>query len=303
MGETMLENRTVVGLGFFDGLHIGHMELIKRVKNFSQLMKLRSIIYTFDTHPNVVLSNVQSSKLLMSNKRKMEIIQSEGIDSVYFEWFTQSLANMEPREFVEKILLEKFNVAHVVVGFNYNFGAKGSGDSDLLIKLGNELGFSVEVVPSVYCDGEIVSSTSIRRLIELGDVVRVARLLGRPFEICGIVKTGRKLGSRMNFPTANIYPTANFITPLNGVYATRVVIDGEHFMGVTNVGTNPTVTSEINTKVETHLLDYQKDIYGKEIIVEFIELIRVEEKFKNIEELFSQIAKDSQKARVILNGK
>ncbi len=299
-----LDKKTVIGLGFFDGLHIGHMELVHRVAKYSREHELFSIVYTFDVHPINVLQNANFEKLLMSNVQKERIITGEGVDCVLFDHFDKSLAAMSPREFVSEVLVWHFHVQHVVVGFNYNFGANGEGTVEDLIAFGNEFGFSVEVVPAIYADGELVSSTLIRKLLEEGCVSRVAKMLGRPFELFGTVSPGRKLGSKMKFPTANIYPETNLITPLKGVYASLVKLgDSETYRAVTNVGTNPTISSEDGVRVETHIFDFCEDIYGRSISVQFIELIRPEEKFPDIEALFAQISRDSEKARQILDGK
>ncbi|MEI6601901.1 MAG: bifunctional riboflavin kinase/FAD synthetase [Clostridia bacterium] len=303
MTEQRMERKAVVGLGFFDGLHIGHMALIRRVRDYAQAHHLESVVYTFDEHPNAVIHKTQFSKLLMSNEQKLAVMTEEGIQTVIFDHFNDDLVRLSPKDFVEEVLVQRLHAAHVVVGFNYNFGANGLGNIDCLLKLSKEYGFTVEVVPAVYFEGELVSSTMIRTLLEAGDVGRVERLLGRPYALPGVVSPGRQLGAKMNFPTANIYPKKNLITPLKGVYATIIALDGQTFQGVTNVGTNPTVTCENTVKIETHILDFAKDIYGKNISIQFIELIREEAKFDSIETLFVQISKDAQKARQILDAR
>ena len=310
MNQEIEQEKTVVGLGFFDGLHIGHMSLIKRVYEYAQKHWICSIVYTFDVHPNNVLQKTHFSKLLMSNAQKERIIAEEGIDQVIFDRFDEALASMSPKDFVEEVLVKRLKVGHIVVGFNYNFGANGTGDINCLIALGAEFGFTVEVIPPVYSDGELVSSTLIRKLLEEGDMRKVSKLFGRPFELSGHVTSGRQLGSKMNYPTANIFPEYNLITPLLGVYASLVKLEsfeqgGEEitFKAVTNVGTNPTVSSEDSVRVETHIFDFNEGIYGKLITVQFIEMIRPEQKFADIETLFAQISKDSEKARRILDVK
>ncbi|MEI6132519.1 MAG: bifunctional riboflavin kinase/FAD synthetase [Bacillota bacterium] len=303
-----MEKKAVVGLGFFDGMHIGHMQLIKRVKEYGDQHEMPTLVYTFDEHPKNVIQNAQFSKLLTSNAQKKSIILCSGISQVIFDRFDEALANVPPSEFVKEVIVNRLNAGHLVVGFNYTFGSKGQGDIALLRSLGTEFGFTVEVVPAVYFEGELVSSTLIRKNLENGDMRRVAKLIGRPFDLEGTVSFGRQLGSKMNFPTANIYPDENLITPLKGVYATFVKVDGEdssperRFRAVTNVGTNPTVSSEESVRVETHIFDFSGDIYNRRIAVQFIELIRTEQKFSDIETLFAQISKDSLKAREILDG-
>jgi len=292
--------KTVVGLGFFDGLHIGHRELIRRVKVIATENRLDSVIFTFSEHPNVALGKAHNTKLLMTNKRKNDLILEMGIDQVIFERFTPEIAGMSPEEFASEILSKRICASKVVIGFNYHFGKQGAGNAKDLIDFGKKYGFEVEVVNPVYFEDELVSSTLIRRLIEGGEMRRVSILLSRPFELLGVVTEGKRLGSKMNFPTANIFPQENIITPMCGVYATVVEIAGDNFFGVTNVGTNPTITSDDTVVVETHIFDFNKDIYGKEILVKFVEMIRPEVKFDDVNKLFAQIAKDAREAKGIL---
>ncbi|GAE87523.1 riboflavin kinase [Acetivibrio straminisolvens JCM 21531] len=204
---------------------------------------------------------------------------------------------MQPEEFVKDILVGKFNMRLAVAGFNYRFGYRGQGDTELLHKMGNELGFKVIVIEPIMLEEEVVSSTRIRSYILEGDMDRVFAFLGRHYSVAGKVEKGRRVGNTIGFPTANIYPEEYLVLPSNGVYITKTLIDGKMHPSISNIGNNPTFGGLDKISVETYILDFEKSIYGKEIEVFFISKLRGEIKFDSVKELTDQIEKDIEIAK------
>lgn len=287
-----------VGLGNFDGVHIGHAALMKTLREACVHRGIPSMVYTFANHPNHVLGKIQETPLIITNEQKAELIEAQGIDELYYERFDRLYASMEPDEFVRRILVEKLQAKVVVVGHNYSFGNYGRGTPDLLAKFGKEYGFEVIAVPHItYCLEEteepvVVSSTILRKFIAEGRMEEYAHLAGRNYCIPGHVVEGRRVGRSLGFPTANILPRAGFALPDYGVYATVTVKDGMPYMSVTNIGNNPTFSGITQVTVETYLLNFEAPLYGAEIEVYFLCKMRGEHKFESVEALQLQLKKD-----------
>lgn len=296
----ILEVPTGVGLGNFDGLHIGHMALINTLIKESELNQLKSVVYTFTMHPQHILRKKLYTPLLTSAVRKIELLSETPLDYLCFEEFDENYSRMKPEAFVKNVLVERLHIKLVVTGFNYRFGYQGSGDTLLLQKLGREHGFKVIIIPPIKIQNEVASSTVIREYLVKGHVHKVFRLLGRHYSMMGTVETGRQMGTQLGFPTANIQAELDIMVPEHGVYATKTYVEDKLYDSVTSIGTNPTITTEKITTIETHILDFQQDIYHKNVEVFFIERIRGEKTFKNVEELKKNIAKDIIKCREIL---
>ncbi len=290
------ERETVATIGSFDGVHLGHQALFERVKERAREMGLTSCVVTFEPHPAKVLG--KGIKLITPYDKKRILIEKCGIDRIEVIPFTQEFSKISPEEFVEKYLVEKFRVAHVIVGFNYTFGKGGKGDVQLLEKLGDKYGFGVEIFPPFKVDGEVVSSTRIRRLIEEGRLDEARKLLGRDFFIHGRVVEGKGLGRKLGFPTANV-ETLQELLPPRGVYPCYVEVDGERFKGIANIGTCPTFCGE-KLSVEVHIFDFDRDIYGKEVAIIPKKRIREEKKFSSVHELINQIKSDVEVAKSLL---
>ena len=290
------KKQTAVGLGMFDGLHIGHMELINKLIEQSHLNKLDSVIYTFKNHPENAIRKKLFTKLLTTERQKIEILNKTDLDYVILQEFDEGFSHVMPEDFVRDILVKKLGIKLAVVGFNYRFGYGGKGDVDLLKKLGNQYGFSVIVIPPVMIDNELVSSTLIRNYISKGQMEKVFKLLGRYYSIDGTVEEGKRLGSELGFPTANIYPHTYVVLPMGGVYITKTIIDGKEYCSITNVGVNPTVENSRQVKLETHIINFNQDVYKREIEVFFIKRIREEKRFSSKEELVEQISEDLKQA-------
>lgn len=288
-----MDKKYGIGIGNFDGVHLGHRFLIDTLVCKAREEKVTPMVYTFKNHPQNVLFPDNGVKLIMSPAKKEEMIKQAGAQNVCLDEFDEKLAALSPEEFVEKIIKEKFNAKFVVVGENFTFGAKGIGTAETLKKLGEKHGFKVFVVPTYKMDGNVVSSTLLRKLISEGRVQDYAKYAGHLYTIPGNVCHGREVGRTLGFPTANIEQDKAYVLPLAGVYETRTKIGDKTYAGVTNVGSNPTFNLN-HVVVETHILDYDRDIYGKFIEVAFVRRIRGEVKFESIDALKMQIEKDKQ---------
>lgn len=286
---------SAVALGNFDGLHIGHMELIKRVVRYAKENSLVSVVYTFHSHPNTLKKN-STFKLIMSNEQKADLLEAAGVDILYLERFDNAFMHKTPEQFVSGVLKQKLNASYIEAGFNYRFGYKGMGNADLLCELCGQQGIACDIVPPISIGDEPVSSTGIRELICTGEVDKAAKALGRAFELSGEVISGKRLGRTMGFPTANMLPSKQLIIPENGVYITTTMVDDKTYNCITNIGTAPTIGPG-QKMVETHLLDYEGDLYGKHLTVSFHKRLRGETRFNGIDELKQQIHRDSLEAR------
>lgn len=292
----------VLALGFFDGVHLGHQALIQKAMDKAAEYGCESGVMTFEKHPLTEIFPRYTPFLIMNNKQKEEKMRSLGVQHVYIEPFTDTLMKLSPEEFVRDFLLAKYKLKGLVVGFNYSFGYKGEGKADDLERLGKKYGFSVDVVKPCLHDGAPVSSTVIRDLLGLGRVEEAAELLGNPYSITGPVQEGKKLGRQYKIPTANLKLNPKELLPANGVYFTRVHVDGKTYDGLTNLGYNPTFEKHPYS-VETYIYDFHDNIYGKELTLEFIKFIRGEMKFNSLDELFEQIHADIRRANTLYRKK
>lgn len=284
---------TACALGFFDGVHRGHASLIYEVKRFSERYGLKSMIFTFEKHPLTILSPENAPKLITDNETKSEIFEQFGVDIVNFNSVNNEFLNYGPEMFLSEILIKKFNAKALAAGFNFRFGHNGAGDSHFLSDYCNAHNIPVCILNPYVVDGMVVSSSSIREYIKNGDIPKANKLLGRNFSIEGYVSHGMMRGRKLGFKTANLSVNDCMAIPKSGVYVTSIDIDGVLYGGVTNVGTNPTFRNN-KTTIETHVLDYNREIYDKKIRVYFHERLRDEFSFKDVNELSNQISKDKQ---------
>ena len=277
-----IKNRTFtkplgVGLGNFDGLHIGHIALINALINECKVNDLDSMVYTFAKHPENILKKKLATPLLITVEKKAELLNSLPLDYLFYEDFDESFSKMQPEDFVKDILVNNFNIKLAMAGFDYTFGYKGRGNADMLKKLGEKYNFRVIIIPPIKINDEIISSTLIRKYLAKGDMEKTFFLLGRHYSVTGVVKSGHRIGSRLGFPTANINPEDYLILPASGVYITKTSIDGKLYKSITNIGTAPTIKNEGNkVNIETHILDFNENIYEENIEVFFIKKIRDE---------------------------
>ena len=284
--------KSVLAIGNFDGIHLGHQAILKAaVRRAGETHDVATAL-TFDPSPRKVLRPESAPPRVATNTQRMEYFGALQLEAAVVLPFTLELARLSPEEFVEQILVRGLHVRTVLVGENFRFGHKQAGDVNLLRELGARHGFEVEVIPPVAYEGEVVSSTVIRREIAAGNVTHAARLLGRPFVLTGEVVSGTGTGRRFTFPTLNLKPEQELL-PARGVYITRTLLEGEtkSRRSVTNIGVRPTFNGS-GVSVETHLLDYSREVSAKRIEVQFWKRLREEKKFAGPEELRAQIARD-----------
>lgn len=286
------EENSIIALGNFDGVHTGHQKLIKQAIKRAKEKNIKASILIFRENTEKTINGENSNKkLLTSNPYKYEILQSLGIDLIYEIEFDEAFMKLDPLVFLNDFLYKNLKVMGIVVGYDYRFGYKAKGDLESLKSFAHEKNISLDIIEAYKKNGKIVSSTLIRSLVENGSVEKAGDLLGRPFAIIGKVSHGKNLGKKMGFPTANIIPKKQYILPKYGVYDTDVIIDNKRYKAATSVGNNPTFKNE-GVKIEANILDFNQDIYGKVIRVDFIKRLRDMLIFDNVEELFEQIKKD-----------
>jgi riboflavin kinase/FMN adenylyltransferase len=286
-------------LGIFDGLHLGHQRILRRVIERAERINGTSCVVTFDPHPREILSPDTAPDLLTSTKKKVELIEALGVDAVCLIRFTPEFAKVEARPFVRDFLIETLHTKVIVEGYDWRFGKGREGDVDLLREMGKENGYEVEQLDGLTIGEDIVSSTLIRGLVLKGGLDRAAECLGRKYSITGDIVEGSHLGREIGFPTANIEPHHEAIPP-NGIYAVWVDVAGMRKAGTLNIGVRPTVTEEKKRTIEVHIMDFYQDIYNEEIEITFVERLRDEQKFSSLEALTDQIKKDVEKARKVL---
>lgn len=300
-----LKQNTYIALGSFDGLHIGHMSLINKTIKLAQKNNAKSMVFTFKDHPLATINPELAPKLIMDNNTKLKVLKSSGLDIINMVSFNSDFMKLSPEDFIIN-LVSYYRPKGLIVGFNYRFGYKNLGDIELLKKMSKNLGFSLNVVEPVKFKGHIVSSSIIRSIIcEEGDMKKTNKILTRPFMMQGTVIKGKQLGRTLGFPTANLNYDKRFVIPRGGVYYTIVEYNEKLFRGITNVGYNPTVNDN-KLAIETHILDFNENIYDNKIKVYYIDRIRDEKKFNSLQELMDELKKNkafAKKQKLELNLK
>jgi len=287
--------RSSVTIGNFDGLHLGHRRILEDLVRMAAVSGTASLVMTFSPHPLQVLHRGKAPKLIIPTEDKIARIESLGVDYLLLVKFDEELSRLSGEGFIREILVGSLRVQHVFVGHNFVFGHKRSGNVALLAALGQELGYTVHVIPPVAVRGSRVSSTGIRDLIRAGRISQANRLLGRYYSLQGRVVPGQGLGRTVLFPTLNL-ETQNEILPGNGVYATLAIFGGKSHTAVTNIGTRPTVYGT-GLSVETHLLEHTPEAPPSTLELKFLHRLRNEHKFPSVDELKKQIAKDIQRTK------
>lgn len=281
---------TSIALGNFDGVHLGHQALIMEMIRKSRSNGLRSSVLLFENHTKTTIDG-KGPSLITSQSQKNNLVFGLGVETIYTMRFNEAVMKLQPEEFVTEILIKKLNVKAVVIGTDYKFGHKASGNSELLKELGIKYGIDVEIFDPVYVDSEIVSSTRIRESLQNGDINKATKMLGRKYSILGKVVTGKRIGNKLGFPTANIEPIINYVLPKNGVYSTKTIVDGVRYLSASSVGYNPTFRED-SLKIESHIIGFSENIYDMNIELIFEEYLREEIKFDSVELLKKQILKD-----------
>jgi riboflavin kinase / FMN adenylyltransferase len=291
---------TVVTVGTFDCVHRGHWRVLEELSRAARSRGALSLLVTFDPHPLRIVRPEHAPPLLSTPAEKIEILAQSDIDRVAFLRFTPALAAFSPRTFVERILIGRFDMRHLVIGYDHGFGRGRSGDVDTLRAIGAELGFGVDVVSPVHDDGDAVSSSRIRRLLQEGDVAAAARGLGRPYAVTGTVVRGEGKGRKLGFPTANLdVGSTDKLIPHEGIYAVRAALRDRIVDGVLHLGPRPTFAG-LPPSVELHIFDFDGDLYGHRIRVDFVERIRDIAAFASVDALVRAMEADCEESRRLL---
>ncbi len=299
--EAVLKNGSVITFGNFDGLHLGHRNLLQEVTLSALNLRLPSVVFTFKPHPRIVLNPDLPFHRMFDHDDQFEVLKSLGLNILFEEKFTRELAEISARDFFIRYVIGIFKAKHVVVGYDFSFGNKREGNLDFLKKLCDEFGIQLTVKQSYSIEGQIVSSSTIRRFLQHGEVHRAQVFLGRKYYLRGIIQKAFQRGRQIGIPTANIHPDISFL-PRQGVYFTYSHLQGRTYESITNIGFNPTFQTRNpddigQLKVETHIFNFDKDVYGEKFMVELAHFCRDEIKFSSLDHLKEQIHKDIQQAK------
>lgn len=284
-----------LAIGFFDGVHRGHQKVIQAAIDKAKELNIKSAVMTFDPHPSIVLGGRKEKVFYITPiQQKLTILEELGVDTVFVVHFTSDFAKLAPEDFIQYFIRD-LNVKHVTAGFDFSFGALGKGKMEMMKTLSNGE-FGVSVIDKIIDNEEKISSTRIRQSLQDGDMETAHQLLGRPFEVPGIVVHGDKRGRTIGFPTANIQAADGCFIPATGVYAVRIFVQNNWYDGVCNVGYKPTFKNpnDKQLSIEVHILNFEKNIYGEEVKIGWYKRLRSEQKFNGIEELKEQIQKDKE---------
>lgn len=305
-----LSNKTIIDvpplvatLGFFDGVHIGHQHLISHVKKKAKTLGYYSAVITFPIHPRKVLQSDYQPKLLCGFEEKLELLAKTGVDYCYSLPFTRDLSKLTAQEFISTVLKDKIGVQSLIVGYDHRFGHNREEGFDDYCRYAKEVNMEIEQGSEMRIDDEGVSSSRVRRLLLAGNIKKANHLLSYNYQISGRIVEGYKIGRTIGFPTANIEVWEKFkVVPQFGVYAVLVHIDNEIHEGMLYIGTRPTIQNGSKISLEVNIFDFEEDLYNKSLTVEFIDFIRADEKFDNIKLLTSQISKDKETVKTVLEN-
>lgn len=285
-----------MALGTFDGIHIGHQAIIAHTLRQAKDNNCNSAVFTFSNHPLTIIDADRCPPLIITNQDKVGLLAKLGIDMLFNVPFSAELLQLTPEEFIDT-LVGNIHLRHIIVGANFTYGYRGAGTPALLQAAGARYGFTVDVVNMVDVDGVVVSSTAIRQLVSEGAVRQAAKLLGRPVTLSGTIIQGDQRGRQLGFPTANLATMQELLIPADGVYAVYVYDEtGSRFNGVANIGNNPTFTRQTH-RIEVHILDFHRMVYGQPLTIQFIDRIRGEIAFTSIEQLKAQMHSDIEFSR------
>ena len=285
---------SIVTIGTFDGVHLGHQKIINRLVEIKNKQGGEIVVFTFAPHPRKVLFPEQSDlKLISTTEEKCALLEQFGVDHVLVFPFTKAFSQMQAQDYITDIIARGLKTKTLVIGYDHRFGSNREGNIDTLKQFASTLQFEVEEIPAQEVNQLNISSTRIRKAIDEGDIYTANEFLGYSFFMTGKVVKGKQLGRTIGYPTANVFvEDADKLIPKIGVYAVNVVVKGQRYKGMLNIGTNPTTDSDNKIKIEVNIFDFDKDIYGEDIKLEFVKWIRNEEKFANLEELKQALAND-----------
>lgn len=294
-------NNPIVTIGTFDGVHIGHQKIISRMKELAEKLDGETVLITFYPHPRLVLHpDSKNLKFINTQERKIKLLEKTGVDHLIVIEFTPEFSKLTSAKFIQTYLVEKIKTRKLIIGYDHHFGKNRLGDFKTLYDLGKKHGFGVEKIPAQDVENIAVSSTKIRKSLNEGKICKANSLLGYEYSITGIVVMGQKIGRKIGFPTANIDQADEYkLITANGVYACRVEYDGKIYQGMGNIGVRPTVNQNSLT-IEVNIFDFDKEIYDEEITIYFVDRIRNEVKFGNLDLLKAQLTKDEVTVRELL---
>ncbi|MBK5212655.1 MAG: bifunctional riboflavin kinase/FAD synthetase [Flavobacteriaceae bacterium] len=294
------DRQSVVTIGTFDGVHIGHKAILERLVETAKKENLDSVVLTFFPHPRMVLQQDSEMKLINTIEERAELLENTGLDHLVIHPFTHAFSRLTALEYVRDILVNRLKAKKIIIGYDHRFGRNRTSNIEDLKEFGRTYNFEVEEISAEEIDNVAISSTKIRKALNEGDIETANIYLGYKFMISGEVVRGKAIGRTIKYPTANLKLKENYkLVPKNGVYIVQSLIEGEEIFGITSIGTNPTVGGKEKT-IETHFLDFNKDLYGKEITIQFIKFIRDEETFNSVEILRQEIVKDENFAKQFL---
>jgi len=298
------DKKSVITVGTFDGIHLGHRKIMDSVNEIKKSKGLRSVIITFEPHPQIVLKNkVPDIKILSTFEEKLELFESLNIDIVYVIKFTKKFSQNSAEDFYVNYIINKFGLSDIVIGYDHMVGRNREGGFETLKSLSGKYDFEIHKIDELKTEGYIVSSTVIRHMLQSSSVKDAAMLLNDYYSLTGKVIHGDELGRKIGFPTANIKPVSEYkLIPQNGVYLVKSEIKGKNYFGMMNIGVRPTVTEGQKLTLEVHFLDFGGDLYGQMLKIKFIDYIRKEKKFNSVEELKKQIKKDKEFSKDLINN-
>jgi riboflavin kinase/FMN adenylyltransferase len=296
--EIPRDTASVITVGTFDGVHLGHRSIIARLLETARNEKLRPVLITIDPHPQIVLNKNKKHpvKLLTTIEERIDILAGTGLENLMILPFSEEFAKTPPRDFVENFLFGEIGFSKILIGYDHMFGRNREGNSGLLNEMGAKLGFEVEKIDALSDGDVIVSSTKIRNSLYTGDVKSAREMLGYDYLVRGRIVHGQGRAMRIGYPTANLEPASPYkLLPGTGVYLVTSEIDGKNYYGMANLGYRPTLTNDTETTLESHYFGYEGDLYGREIDVVFLDFLRKERKFPSLDHLIAQINLDKQK--------
>jgi riboflavin kinase/FMN adenylyltransferase len=290
---------SAVTIGTYDGVHLGHRAIISTLVSDAKARGLRSVVITFEPHPRIVLGKANGTPifLLSTLDEKLRVLESLGVDCVIVIHFTKEFSETPAETFVEDVLVGKIGLAEIVIGYDHMFGKNRGGSFETLVRLAEKHHFTVRQIPEQKVDEHHLSSTAIRRFLESGEIENANKLLGAPYQLSAVVIEGDRRGRTIGFPTANLLPPPTKLIPKIGVYAVEVEVDEKRYRAMMNIGTRPTVQAKSALTLEVHLLDFNGDLYGKELTVRFLARLRDEQKFSSLDALKAQLERDKAAAQ------
>jgi riboflavin kinase/FMN adenylyltransferase len=296
------KNKTFVTIGTFDGVHIGHQKVLSNLVINAEKNNASSVLLTFFPHPRMVLQKDSQIKLINTIEERIELLKKTGLDALVIHEFTEDFAEKTALDFVKNVLVDHLKISNLIIGYDHRFGKNREGNFDQLTEYGKIFGFEVTKISQQEIDHITISSTKIRKAIELGNIEEANRYLGYNFMLTGEVVKGKNLGEKIGFPTANLSIKENYkLLPKTGSYIVKAELENETVYGMMNVGYNPTVKGKTQT-IEIHFFNFNKDLYGKKIQIDVLKFLRDEQKFESVSALKNQLMTDKQKSLEIING-